>query len=124
MNADLAKLIELEKVDHEIARLTEEVAALPRRVALIEERLAEHKAEIEKAKAAIKSNEASRRKHESDIQGFQQKIVKYREQSSSVKTNDEYRALIHEVQFAGKEITDAENKPLQLIILLHSTQKP
>jgi len=44
MNTDLAKLIELEKVDHEIARLTEEVAALPRRVVLIEERLAEHKA--------------------------------------------------------------------------------
>ena len=123
MNADLAKLIELEKVDHEIARLTEEVAALPRRVALIEERLAQHKAEIEKAKAAIKNNEASRRKHEADIQGFQQKIVKYREQSSSVKTNDEYRALMHEVEFAEKEISGCEDKILELMILLESEEK-
>src|SRR5260370_42558237 len=123
MNADLAKLIEIEKVDQELARLTEEVAALPRRVALIEERLAQHKTEIEKAKAAIKNNETSRRKHEADIQGFQQKIVKYRGQSSSVKTNDEYRALMHEVEFAEKEIRDIEDKILELMLLHESEEK-
>ena len=68
MNADLEKLIELEKVDREIARLSEEVAALPRRVAAIEGQLAEHKAAVEKAKAAIKNNESSRRKLEADSQ--------------------------------------------------------
>jgi len=81
MNADLEKLIELEKIDREIARLSEEVATLPRRVAAIEEKLAGDKAAVEKAKAAIKANEVGRRKLETDIQGFQQKIVKYREQS-------------------------------------------
>src|SRR5690349_20311528 len=97
MNRDLEKLIELEKVDREITRLTEEIAALPKKVAAIEAQLLDHKSAVEKAKAAIKNNESSRRKHEADIQGFQQKIIKYREQSSSVKTNDEYRALMHEV---------------------------
>ncbi|HLY97968.1 MAG TPA: C4-type zinc ribbon domain-containing protein [Candidatus Angelobacter sp.] len=123
MNADLEKLIELEKIDREIARLTEEVAALPLRVAQIEERLAEHKAELEKAKSAIKNNEASRRKFEADIQGFQQKIIKYREQSSKVKTNEEYRALMHEVEFAEKEIGQCEDKILELMILLESEEK-
>ena len=123
MNADLAKLIELEKVDHEMARLSEEVTALPGRVALIETRLAEHKDEIEKAKTAIKTNEANRRKYEADIQAAQQKIVKYRGQSSSVKTNDEYRALMHEVEFAEKEIRDSEDKILELMVLLESEEK-
>jgi predicted nucleic acid-binding Zn-ribbon protein len=123
MNADLEKLIELEKIDREIARLSEEVSALPGRVALIEARLAEHKDEIEKAKTAIKNNEASRRKHESDIQAAQQKIIKYRGQSSSVKTNEEYRALMHEVEFAEKEIRDSEDKILELMVLLESEEK-
>ncbi|HWX53554.1 MAG TPA: C4-type zinc ribbon domain-containing protein [Verrucomicrobiae bacterium] len=123
MNADLEKMIALEKVDHEVARLTDEIAALPKRVAAIEEKLADHKAEIEKAKAAIKSNEASRRKYEADIQGFQQKIVKYREQSSGVKTNDEYRALMHEIEFAEKEIRNCEDKILELMILLETEEK-
>ena len=123
MNRDLEKLIELEKVDREIARLTEEVAALPNRVAAIESKLADDKAAVEKAKAAIKNNEASRRKHEADIQSFQQKIIKYREQSSSVKTNDEYRALMHEVEFAEKQISGCEDKILELMISLDVEEK-
>lgn len=123
MNSDLEKLIELEKADREVARLTEEVAALPRRVAAIEGKLADDKAAVEHAKAAIKSNEAGRRKLEGEIQAAQQKIIKYREQSSSVKTNDEYRALMHEVEFAEKEISGCEDKILQLMIDLEAEEK-
>src|SRR5260221_691438 len=123
MNADLERLIELEKVDREATRLTEEVASLPKRVVAIEEKLAEHKAAVEKAKAQIKSNEASRRQLESDIKSFQEKIAKYRSQSSSVKTNDEYRALMHEVEFAEKQISGCEDKILELIISLENEEK-
>jgi len=123
MNNDLERLIELEKVDREVTRLSDEVAALPKRVAAIEEKLAEHKAAVEKAKARIKSNESSRRQFEADIKGFQEKIVKYRSQSSSVKTNDEYRALMHEVEFAEKQIGGSEDKILELMISLENEEK-
>jgi predicted nucleic acid-binding Zn-ribbon protein len=123
MNSDLEKLIELEKVDREILRLTEEVASLPKRVAAIEAKLAGDRAAVEAAKAAIKANEANRRKLEGEIQGFHQKIVKYREQSSSVKTNDEYRALMHEVEFSEKQISECEDKILDLMITLEAEEK-
>ena len=123
MNADLEKLIELEKVDREANRLSEEVAGLPKRVAAIEEKLAEHKAAVEKAKAGVKGNEANRRQLEADIKGFQEKIAKYRSQSSSVKTNEEYRALMHEVEFAEKQISACEDKILELMLGLESAEK-
>lgn len=123
MNTDLERLIELEKVDREVTRLTDEVAALPKRVAAIEEKLAEHKAAVEKAKAQIKNNEAARRQLEADIKGFQEKIAKYRSQSSSVKTNDEYRALMHEVGFAEQQISGCEDKILELMISLENDEK-
>jgi predicted nucleic acid-binding Zn-ribbon protein len=123
MNSDLQKLIELEKVDREFVRLTEEVAALPKRVDAIEHKLADDKAAVEKAKAAIKSNEAARRQLETDIKGLQEKIAKYRSQSSSVKTNDEYRALMHEVEFAEKEIRVCEDKILDLMVALEAAEK-
>lgn len=123
MNADLQRLIELEKVDREIACLSDEIAALPKRVASIEAQLADHKAAVEKAKAALKTNEADRRKLEGEIQGFQQKIVKYREQSSNVKTNDEYKALMHEVEFAEKQISGCEDRILELMIALENQEK-
>src|SRR5437588_12975322 len=123
MNADLQRLIELEKIDKEALRLSEEVASLPRRVAAIEAKLAEHKAAVEQAKARVKSNEASRRQNEADIKGFQEKIAKYRSQSSSVKTNDEYRALMHEVEFAEKQISGCEDKILELMIAMENEEK-
>lgn len=116
MNSDLAKLIELQKADAEIARLNAEVAALPKKVAAIEQKLAGSKDRMEKAKAALKADDLARRKHESDIESLRQKISKYRDQMLNVKTNQEYQAFGHEVEFAQKEIAKLEDKILETMV--------
>lgn len=116
MNSDLQKLMELQHVDSRIAALRAEIAALPKQVAHIEEKLAGSKAKLDAAQAGIKADEGARRKHESDIQNQQQKISKYRDQSLHVKTNDEYRALMHEIQFAEENIGKSEDKILELMV--------
>lgn len=115
MNADLERLIQLEKVDREIARLSAEVAALPKRVAEIEHQLSDAKAKVEQARTAIKSQEHKRRSLESDIQSHQQRIAKFRDQSLDVKTNEQYRALMHEIEFTQAEIRKAEDKVLEIM---------
>jgi uncharacterized protein len=116
MTSDLQKLIELQQIDSQMAALRAEIAALPKHVAQIESRLAGSKAKVEAAVAAGKADEAARRKHESDIQDQQQKVSKYRDQSLSVKTNDEYRALMHEIQFAEQKIAASEDKILEIMV--------
>jgi predicted nucleic acid-binding Zn-ribbon protein len=116
MTSDLQNLIELQQIDSQIATLRAEIAALPKHVAAIEARLAGSKAKVEVALAAGKADDAARRKHESDIQDQQQKISKYRGQSLNVKTNDEYRALMHEIQFAEANIAKLEDKILELMV--------
>jgi predicted nucleic acid-binding Zn-ribbon protein len=116
MLPDVQNLIELQKADREILRLREEVAALPKRVAVIEQKLAGTKAELEAAKNAVKADDAAKRKYESAIQDQQLKISKYRDQSLAVKTNDQYKALLHEVQFAEQEIRSSEDKILELML--------
>ncbi len=116
MNSDLQKLIDLQEVDARIATLQAEIAALPKQVAQIEAKLAGSKAQLEAAQAAIKADEVTRRKHESDIKDQQEKISKYRDQSLKVKTNDEYRALNHEIQFAEAEIRKLEDKILEIMV--------
>ena len=115
MNADLERLIKLEQVDREVARLSAEVAALPKRVAEIEHQLSDAKARVEQAKTAIKSQDHKRRGLESDIQSHQQKIGKFRDQSLDVKTNEQYKALMHEIEFAQTEIRKAEDKILEIM---------
>ncbi|MBV8051961.1 MAG: hypothetical protein JOZ80_12270 [Acidobacteriaceae bacterium] len=123
MLPDVQNLIELQQVDREILRLKEEIAALPKRVTVIEAKLAGTKAVMEKAKAAIKADEASRRKYETAIQDLQQKISKYRDQSLDVKTNEQYRALLHEIQFAEQDIRINEDRILELMVNAETREK-
>ncbi len=123
MNPDLEKLIELQRADVELARLNAEVAALPKRVAAIEAKLAGTQGRVEGARAALKATESNRRKYESQISDLRQKISKYRDQSLAVKTNDQYRALMHEIGFAEKDITSLEDKILEGMLETENREK-
>jgi len=116
MLPDIENLLQLQDVDKEIRRLQDEVAELPKRVAAIEQKLAGTKAQIDKAQAAVKTDEASRRKYDTNIKDLREKISKYRDQSLAVKTNEQYRALMTEIQFAEKEIAANEDKILELMV--------
>ena len=116
MLPDIENLLRLQDTDKEIRRLQNEIAEFPKRVAVIEQQLAGHKAQLEKAQSAVKGDEAARRKHETAISDLRGKISKYRDQSLDVKTNDQYKALMHEIQFAEKEIAANEDKILELMV--------
>ena len=116
MLPEIENLLRLQEADKEIRRLQDEIAELPKRVAAIEHKLAATKAQLEKAQAAVKADEATRRKHETAIADLRGKISKYRDQSLDVKTNDQYKALLHEIQFAETEIAATEDKILELML--------
>jgi uncharacterized protein len=116
MLPEIENLLKLQDADKEIRRLQDEVAELPKRVAGIEQKLAGTKAKLEKAQAAVKADEAARRKYDANITELRTKISKYRDQSLDVKTNEQYKALLHEIQFAEKEITANEDKILELMV--------
>jgi uncharacterized protein len=116
MLPEIENLLKLQTVDKEIRRLQDEIAELPKRVAVIEQKLARTKAQLDKAQAAIKGDEAARRKYDTNINELRTKISKYRDQSLGVKTNEQYRALLTEIQFAETEILANEDKILELMV--------
>lgn len=116
MNSDLEKLIDLQQIDFQIAALRAEIAALPVEVARIEAKLAGSKTKVEAAQAAMKADESARRKYESDIKDQQEKISKYRDQSLKVKTNQEYKALLSEIEQAERQIAKLEDKVLEIMV--------
>src|SRR6478672_11475623 len=123
MLPDIENLLKLQDTDKEIRRLQDEVAEFPKRVAVIEQKLAGTKAQLEKAQTAVKADEAARRKYETNINDLRGKISKYRDQSLDVKTNDQYKALMHEIQFAEKEIAGNEDKILELMVNAETREK-
>jgi uncharacterized protein len=123
MLPDIEKLLELQIADKEIRRLQEEVAALPRRVAVIEQKLAGTRAHLEKVRAAAKSDDANRKKFEANIKDLQGKISKYRDQSLDVKTNEQYKALLHEIEFSEQEIRLNEDRILEVMVNVDARDK-
>jgi hypothetical protein len=123
MLPEIENLLHLQEADKAIRRLQDEIAELPKRVASIEQKLAATKLKLEKAQAAVKADEASRRKYETTITDLRGKISKYRDQSLDVKTNDQYKALLHEIQFAEKEIAATEDKILELMVNAEARDK-
>jgi hypothetical protein len=113
MNDELLALVELQDADQRINRLRNEISALPKHLAELEQKLAGQKGAVEAATKAIKDEDAKRRRLESDLKDVQQKIAKFREQSSSVKTNEQFHALQHEISFAESEIRKIEDTELE-----------
>lgn len=112
MNDELLALIQLQDTDQHISHLRADIEALPKKLAALEEKLGQQKARLDAAGKSAKEEDAKRRRMESDLKDLQQKILKFREQSSSVKTNEQYHALQHEIGFAEAEIRKIEDREL------------
>jgi uncharacterized protein len=113
MNDELLALVQLQETDQKIQRLRGEISALPKRLAALEEKLAQQRTGVESAAKAIKDEDGKRRRLESDLKDIKQKIAKVREQSSAVKTNEQFHAIQNEISFAEAEIVKIEDHELE-----------
>jgi predicted nucleic acid-binding Zn-ribbon protein len=115
MNTDLSLILKLQGLDLHAAELSQEIAALPKRIAEIEKTLEAHKRRLEIDKAALAANQKERKSLEGDIKVQEQKMSKLRDQMLGAKTNEQYRAFQHEIEFCEKEIRRFEDRILDLM---------
>jgi predicted nucleic acid-binding Zn-ribbon protein len=115
MHPDTHLVIQLQSLDQNIAALDKEVAALPKHIAAIEKTLDSHVRKLDADRGALVANQKDRKKMEGDIQLHEQKISKLKDQMLQAKTNEQYRAFQHEIEFIEKEIRKAEDRILELM---------
>jgi hypothetical protein len=116
MATDLERLVELQVVDGELAQLKARLATLPETLKRIDLQLSAARKRVDDARAAIKAGEAAKRSHEQEIKSLNEQIIKFRGQSSSVKNNEQYKALLHEVEHCENGISQYEEKILELML--------
>src|SRR5207245_1282308 len=81
----------------------------------IEKKLVSHARKLEADRAALLANQKERKKCEGEIQIQEQKISKLKDQMLQAKTNEQYRAFQHEIEFCEKEIRKSEDRILELM---------
>ena len=116
MQHDLRLIRDLQVVDDRIRELAQEIERLPQHVAAIETKLDSHKKQLEADQAALAENRKTHRQYEQQISTFRDKISKLNGQISEAKTNEQYRAFQHEIDFAQAEIRKVEDRILDLMV--------
>lgn len=123
MHPAIPHLIELQRVDHQIALLRAELESFPKRIREEESQLAGARAEVAAAKEALAQINAERRKFEFEGQEWKDRARKYRDQSGAVKTNEAYRALQHEIANAEAEVAKAEDRQLEVMMKAEEAER-
>ncbi len=116
MNSDLKQLIRLQSIDLSIQALRARIDKFPGISKALDEKLKAAQTNLEHAKERAKSNQSTRKKYEGEISSIEGRISKYRDQMMAVKTNEEYRALQHEIEHAQQGIRKIEDEILNLMM--------
>ncbi|HWF08581.1 MAG TPA: C4-type zinc ribbon domain-containing protein [Bryobacteraceae bacterium] len=115
MLSDISHAIRLQILDDRSAVLAKEIAALPKHITEIEKKLESHQRRLEHDRAALAGNQKERKRLEGEIQTSEGKISKLKSQMMEAKTNDQYRAFQHEIDFCQQEIRRHEDRILELM---------
>jgi predicted nucleic acid-binding Zn-ribbon protein len=116
MNADLERLIALQKLDSTAHDAEHRLSDEPERIKMLDTRLETARQHVADAKQRLADNQNARRGVEKDVAVHQGRLSKFREQAMAVKTNQEYHAIQHEISFAQTEMKAAEDAVLEKML--------
>lgn len=116
MNAELERIIALQKLASAAHDAERRLADEPERERALEARLEAARQHVATAKERLSENQNARRAVEKDVAVHQGRLSKFREQAMAVKTNQEYAAVQKEIGFAQDAIKTLEDRILELMV--------
>jgi len=122
MHPAIPHLVDLQQLDQQIAALRAEFDGLPKRFREADAKLNGAKSAVTAAKEAHTHALTQRKKLELDVEQWKERAKKYRGQSSSVKTNEAYKALQHEIAAAEGEAAKLEDLVLEQMMAVEEVE--
>lgn len=123
MHPAIPQLVELQRVDQSIASLRADLETLPKRLKEAEAKLAGARTAVSSAKEAHTQALTQRKKLELDVEQWKERAKKYRAQSSSVKTNEAYKALQQEITHAEAQASQGEDRVLEQMMAIEEVER-
>ena len=94
----LDKLLELQHLDLAIRKVESEVTVIPQTIATIEQRLAKSRQDLDAAKSTVDQLQKQRRTKERELDDLAQNTKKKQARLFEIKTNEEYSAVLKEIE--------------------------
>lgn len=111
----LQSLLILQDRDLKRHALETQLKAVPEEVAQVERKIASEKAAIEAARTELRDLEVRKKSLENEIGSTETKLANYRTQQLSIRKNDEYQAMGHQIEQTQAAIADLEGKELEVM---------
>jgi predicted nucleic acid-binding Zn-ribbon protein len=113
--AELERLVELQRLDSEIAELEAGAAAIPGLIRAIEEQLLAAKTALDAATAETDRMMKLRRQKERELEEITDQLRKRQGRLFEIKTNQEYSAVLKEIEGLKQKISSLEEDILMLL---------
>ena len=123
MHPAIPQLLELQRLDQIIASLRADLDGLPKQLREADAKLNGARAAVAAAKETHTQALGQRKKLELDVEQWKERAKKYRAQSSSVKTNEAYKALQQEIANAEAEVAKGEDQVLEQMMVLEEVDR-
>ena len=123
MNPSIPQMLELQRLDQMTAALRAELEGMPKKLREADAKLTGARGAVTSAKEALTQALTHRKKLELDVEQWKTRAKKYREQSGSVKTNEAYKALQHEIATAEGEAAKAEDLVLEQMMAVEEAER-
>jgi len=111
----LDKLLELQKLDTTIARLETEVRVIPQQIQGLEARLTEARGSLNQARAKADQIQKERRAKERELDDATLNTKKKQARLFEIKTNEEYSAVLKEIEALKQKSDKLEEEILELL---------
>jgi len=122
LHPDLKTAIELQQVDQRVAELSSRIVALPAEIKALESGLSNFLHAHDERKHRLAANQRERKEMEGEIQTIQARISKHKDQLYQVKTNDQYKAMLKEIEGEEGEIRKIEDRILEEMVEAETLQ--
>lgn len=108
-------LVKIQQYDEEISTIQREINEIPQKIAAIEQRIQDTQNQLAEKQERVQQVKKTYKMKEGDIAENETKITKLNNQTFAVKTNEEYRAIMHEIEFLKTENKKIEDEMMALL---------
>ncbi|MSU50957.1 MAG: hypothetical protein EXS37_18010 [Opitutus sp.] len=122
-NLVIQALLILQDRDLKRLGLEAQLKTVPGDIARVEQKIASEKAAIDIARAEMRDLESKKKLLEVEIGSASDKMGRYKTQQLSVRKNDEYQALGHEIATTQAQIGDLEGQELEVMYAIDEAKK-
>ena len=116
MDFEFGKLTRLQKLDEKINHASLFLQNIPSQIRKIEDKIEESFEVVNNAREKLAQNQKRRRDLESEVQDRKSRIVKYKQQLNTVKTNKEYTSLLREIDDTQKKMDGLEEEIIEKML--------